>query len=408
MKQNQPEDKAEQLLLGLFDFERQKLARRQGKPFTTIRVQRAMEKLGNPCMDTKIVHIAGTKGKGSTALKISHGIESQGYNCGLFTSPHLISLKERIRTSSGFIGHNQMLESSQRLHQLNRDEFNGELSFFEFLFLMAMLHFKAEQVDFIVLETGLGGRLDATNVVQPSCTVLTQIDYDHCEVLGNTLSEIAAEKAGIIKKNTPTIALRQNPDVNLVFANHATAKSSPMIWVEGSGSPDQINDSLAKAALNELGLKIKSTTTPPPLPGRMHRLPEHNCLLDTAHNALSMEALRRSLAGEKRLRILFAMAESRAPEALLAPLAKLNPEICFCELPGGRPGLPPQQLQNCWSQLQEQSKADVLVSHQSSDLEKWVSTPHPGLSVITGSFYLVGAAYAALGYSSEELFFHKS
>ena len=405
MKQNYIEDKAEQHLLGLFDFERQKLARRQIKPFTTTRVKRAMEKIGNPCMDSKIIHIAGTKGKGSTALKITHALESQGHHCGLFTSPHLISLKERIRTSSGFIGHEQMYRYSEQLHHLNRDEFNGELSFFEFLFLMAMLHFKAEQVDFIVLETGLGGRLDATNVVQPCCSVLTQIDYDHCEVLGNTLGEIATEKAGIIKNKTPTIALRQNAEVNRVFTSHATEKSSPISWVEAAESPDQTNDNLAQATLKQLGFDIKPSTTPRSLPGRMHHLTQYHCLLDTAHNPLSMEALRCSIEGEKKLRILFAMAESRDPKALLAPLAGLKPNICFCELPGGRPGVSVQQLQNCWNELVGQPRAEALADHQTKTIARWISTPHDGLSLITGSFYLVGAAYASLGYSSEELFF---
>ena len=158
--------------------------------------------LGEPHKKLKIIHVAGTNGKGSTCSSISSILQSDGYKVGLYTSPHLVDFTERIKINHKPINRKKVSELLERIKPYIEKVANtpsyGHPTFFEVITSMAFLYFFEEQVDYLVLEVGLGGRLDATNVCEPLISVITHIDYDHMDKLGNSLEEIAREKGGII------------------------------------------------------------------------------------------------------------------------------------------------------------------------------------------------------------------
>lgn len=179
---------------------------------------RLMAHLGNPHTLLPAVHIAGTNGKGSTSHLIAAALQAQGYRVGLFTSPHLVDFRERIRISGEMIPEEEVV----RFVDANRaflDEIHP--SFFETTMALAFWYFAEQKVDIAVIEVGLGGRLDSTNILTPLLSVITNIGIDHTEFLGNTLAEIAAEKAGIIKQHTPCVIGETQPETQPVFLNRA-------------------------------------------------------------------------------------------------------------------------------------------------------------------------------------------
>ena len=179
---------------------------------------RLMAHLGNPHEQLRAIHVAGTNGKGSTSHLIAAVLQAQGYKVGLFTSPHLVSLTERIRINGTPIPEEEVADFITR-HRAFLDE--TQPSFFETMTALAFDYFVREQVDFAVVEVGLGGRLDSTNVLTPILSVITNIGLDHTEFLGNTLSKIAREKAGIIKPHVPCVIGETHPQTMNVFLDKA-------------------------------------------------------------------------------------------------------------------------------------------------------------------------------------------
>lgn len=179
-----------------------------------------MHHLGNPHEQLRAVHVAGTNGKGSTSHLIAAALQAQGYKVGLFTSPHLVDFRERIRISGEMIPKEKVIS----FVEANRP-FLDELrpSFFETTMALAFSYFAEQQVDIAVVEVGLGGRLDSTNILSPLLSVITNIGIDHTEFLGTTLAQIAEEKAGIIKPNTPCVIGETHPETQDVFLTHARA-----------------------------------------------------------------------------------------------------------------------------------------------------------------------------------------
>ena len=164
-----------------------------------------------------VIHVAGTNGKGSVCACLASILKESGRRVGIFTSPHLVDIRERIRIDDEMISENRFAEvfwEVQILADKGKKEGLSHPSFFEYLFLMAMIYFRDEKPDAVILETGLGGRLDATNSVShPALCVITEIGFDHMQYLGDTLEEIAGEKAGIIKKGVPVIFQDRRPDI---------------------------------------------------------------------------------------------------------------------------------------------------------------------------------------------------
>lgn len=197
--------------------------------------KKLLQSLGNPALHKKIIHVAGTNGKGSVCAYLSGLLMENGRKVGMFTSPHLISMNERIRINGEVVSKEQFLSGYEQVRMLfeKLPEETAHPSFFETLFLIAMCIFEKSDVEYVILETGLGGRLDATNVVSnPELTIITKIGLDHCQYLGNTKQEIAAEKAGILKEKVPVVYLKKYKDTAQVIEKRALSRSCPM---EGLG-----------------------------------------------------------------------------------------------------------------------------------------------------------------------------
>ncbi len=188
-----------------------------------------LEVLNNPQRGLRFVHIAGTNGKGSVSHLIASVLQEAGYRTGLYTSPHLLDFRERIRVNGAMIGKEEIVRFVQKYKaQLS----SLQTSFFEYSFAMAMFYFAKRKVDVVVLETGMGGRLDSTNVVLPDLSVITNIGLDHTQFLGDTILEIAAEKAGIIKPGIPLIIGETQKELEDFFRQKAREKGSEIVFAD--------------------------------------------------------------------------------------------------------------------------------------------------------------------------------
>ena len=205
-------------------------------------------KIDNPQSKFKSVHIAGTNGKGSTSHMLAAVLQTAGYKTGLYTSPHLKDFRERIRVNGEMIPEIEVIDFVQS-QKTTIEEI--EPSFFEVTLAMAFDYFARQNVDIAIIETGLGGRLDSTNVISPILSIITNIGYDHTNILGNTLPEIAFEKAGIIKPNTPVIISEKQTEVTAVFQQKASETDSELIYASEAW---EIED--AKLQLNEQSTEL--------------------------------------------------------------------------------------------------------------------------------------------------------
>lgn len=185
--------------------------------------------LGNPQNSFPSIHVAGTNGKGSTSHMLAAILQSAGYKVGLYTSPHLKEFTERFRVNGKEISQDRVLAFVQKMQQ---EGLPVEPSFFELSVAMAFEFFKDEKVDIAVIETGLGGRLDSTNIITPVLSVITNISWDHADLLGNSLAKIAGEKAGIIKPRVPALVGRYQPDLHHIFVEKAAETGAPLFVAE--------------------------------------------------------------------------------------------------------------------------------------------------------------------------------
>lgn len=193
------------------------------------RIYKQLAVLGNPQNNFKIIHIAGTNGKGSVANLLSSVLQEQGYKVGLFTSPHLKDFRERIRVNGEMVSEQKVIDFVQKF---TVDLSEVEPSFFEYTFAMSMLYFSEEKVDFAVVETGLGGRLDCTNIVKPLLSIITNVGLDHEQYLGDTIQKIAQEKAGIIKNGVDVVIGRKQKDLITIYQEKAQEEKAQIHFAE--------------------------------------------------------------------------------------------------------------------------------------------------------------------------------
>jgi dihydrofolate synthase/folylpolyglutamate synthase len=187
------------------------------------------EALGNPQLRFPAIHIAGTNGKGSTSHMIAGALQHAGYRTGLYTSPHLVDLRERIRINGVPVTEQFVIDFVEKTKQLVKEI---EPSYFELNVAMAFVAFAEEKVDVAVIETGLGGRLDSTNIITPVLSIITNIGLDHTQILGDTLALIAEEKAGIIKEKVPVVIGETHPETEQVFFLNALGKQSTVLFAD--------------------------------------------------------------------------------------------------------------------------------------------------------------------------------
>ena len=364
------------------------------------RMERLLARLGNPERALAAVHLAGTNGKGSTAALLEAGLRSSGLRTGLYTSPHLCRFSERIRVDGAEIPRETLCDLLDRVMAAAGEE----ATFFEVVTALALLHFAEEGVELAVLETGLGGRLDATNVITPVLAIITPIQLDHTEVLGSDLASIAREKAGIIKPRTPTLAAPPaTPEVRRVLESRAATCGSPPVRWQGEDFPleapgpsapfQRRNLALARAALEQLrevgwalpGAAAEEAMAAARWPGRLEQAGQ-GIMLDGAHNPGGCAALVRALGHPGEWEVVLGLLRPRSPGEMVAALAPLARRFIFTAPRSPRavdpntfpdPGVPSMVAPDLAAALGE-------------------ARGQPGRVLVTGSLYLVGEARALL------------
>jgi dihydrofolate synthase / folylpolyglutamate synthase len=371
-----------EFLLEFADYEKVSNFKYEDSVFDLRRVELLMAAVGSPHRALKAVHIAGTKGKGSTAAMVQSILTEAGLRIGCFTSPHLVHLEERMAVDGELMSESELVALAGELvsytDETRRERPHESPTFFELVTALGFMHFVREQVDVAVVEVGMGGRLDSTNVLLPEVSVITRIDFDHCEHLGHTLAKIAAEKGGIIKPGIPVVIGEQEPealdtlvalagernasatcvgrDVTLEScetglrdgrpycrltivgrcgryenielgllgrhqaSNAANAVAAVEILAEGSGlsiTEDHVRRGLAKARCPG---RLEYFAGPPPI------------LLDGAHNPVSIRVLREMLdsvfADHKKV-LLFAAAADKDIDAMLPMILPAVESVVF-------------------------------------------------------------------------------
>lgn len=216
-------------LYSFIDYSLKRNFRNAAEKFNLERMRHFMTLLGDPQKDYDILHVAGTKGKGSVSSMCASVLMAEGYRVGLYTSPHMVRFTERIKINDQEISKADVVEIIDQLKPIT--EKVPEITTFELMTAMAFLYFSQQKVNYSVFEVGLGGRLDATNIVNPMVSVITSISYDHVKILGDTLSEIAGEKGGIIKEGVPVVVAPQKEEARLKLEQIAQERTSPLIQV---------------------------------------------------------------------------------------------------------------------------------------------------------------------------------
>lgn len=273
--------------------------------------------LENPETKFKSVHVAGTNGKGSSCHMLASILQEAGYNVGLYTSPHLRDFRERIKINGEKIK-KRAVTTFIKAHKDFLDE--NKLSFFEMTVGMAFDYFAAQKVDIAVIEVGLGGRLDSTNIITPEVSLITNIGLDHTQLLGDTLEKIALEKAGIIKKDVPVIISETQPETKAIFSMIAAKKNAKIVFADNEITDDYASDLLGKyqeknirgviACLNELeGYQItkkhlkkglRNVVSNTGLLGRWQVLGENpKVVCDTAHNTEGLKLVLKQVRKQK-------------------------------------------------------------------------------------------------------------
>lgn len=207
------------------------------KKLGTDNLNRILDIMGHPEQSSPVIHVAGTNGKGSTCLFLASILEQEGFKVGLFTSPHLLKINERIRIGKTLISDSELIEVFEiTMQAIERAKKEGiaHPSFFEFVFLVAAVYFKRQKADYVIYETGMGGLLDATNVVKPFLSIITSVGLDHMQYLGETIPEIAMQKAGIMKPNVPALFFDRKDEATKVIADYSEKIGAKLYLVEKS------------------------------------------------------------------------------------------------------------------------------------------------------------------------------
>jgi dihydrofolate synthase/folylpolyglutamate synthase len=400
------------------------------------RMQALLAELGHPERECRFVHVAGTNGKGSTCAMVESGLRAAGVRTGLYTSPHLISPTERIQVNGTPVSEDLFARAFEVVHRqaeemLRREELDAHPTYFETVTAMAFLLFRDLRVETAVLEVGLGGRLDATNIVRPLLAAITPVDFDHESHLGNSLRSIAFEKAGILKSGVPAVVARQRPEALAAIIERArelgiaisrtedwrieqleidkwghrfvtTEPSQVHVECPLAGEHQVENSLTATAVLARVGVPvaaIEQGIRQVRWPGRLERVSEEpEIILDGAHNPAGIRALAayltRFYAG-RRLHLIYGSMRDKSVEEIAGVLGPLAYRIILAPLESKRAVRAEALLR-----FFPDARAEVAGGVEEA-LALARSSAAPGdLILITGSLLLVGKASAVLGKTS--------
>lgn len=397
----------------------------KGMDFKLERVALALKNLGNPHRRVPAVHVAGTNGKGSVAAMLHAIFSAAGYRVGLYTSPHLVSFTERIRIADARIQEEEVVELAHEIHAAATVH-GIDLTFFEFVTVMAFLQFARRGAELAVIEVGLGGRLDATNVVDPEVAVITTIGLDHQEFLGDTLQSIAAEKAGIIKAGRPVVIGPIPPVADGIFHATAAQRHAPLyragsdfaltaeshfrfdemafdvdglrVGLRGRHQCDNAATALAAAAVLRSTFPFGSDALRHGLatvrwPGRLEVVQDAPLvILDGAHNLDGMLTLAAELpgvTGNRPLHLLFGVMRDKRWEPMIDAIAPLIASATVTSI------LPPRgESPEALAQAFRPHCPVRTVSNAPAALEQLLACVGPDEAVlVTGSLFLIGAIY---------------
>lgn len=309
------------------------------------------EHLGNPEKEFKSIHVAGTNGKGSVSHILASVLQQAGYKVGLYTSPHLKDFRERIKINGEMASEKFVTNFIEEHHTFLQ---TNQLSFFEMTVGMAFEYFAKEKVDVAIIETGLGGRLDSTNIIQPELSIITNISLDHTSMLGDNLSAIASEKAGIIKPETPVVIGEKDEETSEVFIKRAAEQNAPLSFAEEEDYPiyesdlkglyqlknkqtvlcalDQLKKTGWNVSSNDLQLGFKQVVKNTGLQGRWQQLGQlPKIICDTGHNPEGLRYVFQQLEQEKfkSLHFVLGVVNDKELESIL-PLFPKEAKYYFC------------------------------------------------------------------------------
>ncbi len=404
--------------------------------FNLTRVGRLLAVVGNPHRKLRSVHIAGTKGKGSTAVMLAHMLRGSGFRVGLYTSPHLLDVRERITVDDDMITEPEMTKIVAKLAPAVRKVKNAPPTFFEIMTCVAFTHFVDKEVDIAVVETGLGGRLDSTNVLKPVVCGITSISFDHTAQLGNTLGQITEEKAGILKSGVPVVSAPQPTEVKNRLRKVAARTGSPLRFagediefsyrfessravgphtrvclttsasryehlpVPALGEHQAINCGLALSlvdALKDRGFtiddqKVIEGLAQVKLPGRMEVLSEDpHILADGAHNAASVEALMRAIGQNvpyDSMVVIFGCQADKDVPGMLDQIQLGADKVIFTSVDSPRAADPSELAATYVERSGKMAQVAPTLSEALQIARSAVT--REDLVCVTGSFYLVG------------------
>jgi len=421
------------------DYEKQQRLRYNVTTFNLKRMHNLLSLLGDPHKKIHTVHIGGTKGKGSTATMLAKMLEANGYNVGLYTSPHVVHLHERIMVNSEMISESQMRDLLNRVYapveKLSKTE---HPTFFEIMTARAFMFFVDKEVDIAIVETGLGGRLDSTNVIQPQVVGITSLSIDHSQLLGDTIDSIAEEKAGIFKKGVPAITVQQEPAAMQVLKSRAIALKTPLSITGGDidfshrfetsrehgphtriclttptskfehlrvplhGKHQAINCGLALAMLDKLksigyeidNEKAEEGLNSVSLAGRMEMIwYDPRIMIDAAHNAASIQALIHAIGQNipyDSMVVIFGCNSDKDVRGMLEKLQYGADKVIFTHSNSPK-AVSPEDLAEMYTEICGKMCQTASSLGQALLLAK-SAVSKEDLICITGSFYLIGQA----------------
>lgn len=441
--------KAMRFLASLADFERLRIVRYNNENFNLERMRTLLKRMGNPQSEFKSVHVAGTKGKGSTCAMCCSMLQATGYKVGLYTSPHLVDIRERITVDGQMIPHAEFARLVRMVERAS-SKMRVRPTYFDALTAIAFKWFAEQKVEIAIVETGLGGRLDSTNVLKPEVTAITSISKDHMQQLGNTLTAIATEKAGIFKSGVPAVTVIQDPAVEDVLRQIADKAGAPFdvcgktiefsyrfessrmvgphnriclttpnsrfehLPVPLIGEHQAVNCGLALSIIDRLKMRgipindnrVMEGLAKAEIAGRMEMISQMpRVLVDGAHNAASLEALMKAIGQHipyDSMVVIFGCCADKDIAGMLQQITGGADKVIFCPIKNVRTA-DPEELAARYVELYGKM---AQVAHTLEDALHIANraVTKEDLICITGSFYLVGEAKKLLATRGPELF----